>query len=430
MAHATHFGGNLPLVLLLAPTTPVYAQEERGPIKHLEQINEDGFGKHNNRYAWSMESFGDHLFVGTLNTTLGLPFERWPFDPPVGPRTAVALPKIPDIPEIPDFARFVSEGAELWRYDGEAWDQVADRGFGDTGNVGIRNMAVYRGRLYAGTMNSDTGCEIWRSTDGTNWSQFGADGLRNPLNLSVRAMTVWGERLYIGISSPIGGQIYSTSGFLWVPHALPGFGSVANFSVSELTGHKGSLYAGTWNPNGCQIYRYDGLRWNQLVGPESATPAGFGDPFNAGVMSMIEFRDALYVGTANFLSGFTLWRTEDQGATWERVGRSGFGDFRANYAWDMEIHNEQLFLGTFTMGLIDPFHHGASLYSTEDGAHWTRDVGILGRLSPPGFLDRNNYGIRVLEPFQDELHIGTAQCFFCVMSVGGTEVWRRDSSAD
>ncbi len=78
------------LALPLAIAPPALAQQEGGLISHLEQVNEDGFGNHNNRYAWSMKSFGDHLFVGTLNTTLGLPFERWPFDP----RKAAELPKI------------------------------------------------------------------------------------------------------------------------------------------------------------------------------------------------------------------------------------------------------------------------------------------------------------------------------------------------
>ena len=392
-----------------------------GLIHDLEQVNEDGFGGHDNRYAFSMKAFGDHLYVGTLNSTLGLPFEDWAG----AARNRSAI----DLPEIPDFARFVSEGAELWRYDGQSWEQVAERGFGDVGNVGIRNMAVFDGRLYAGTLNPDTGCEVWRSRDGRRWEQFGRDGFFNPLNTSVRGMTVWRKRLYVGVSSPIGGQVYSTAGALWLPHALPGFGDPWNFSVSTLLGHRSELYAGTWNPKGCQVYRNDGVRWHQVVGPEADTPAGFGDPLSAGIMSMVEFRGALYVGTANFVSGFTVFRTEDRGRSWQRVGRSGFGDFRAKYAWDMEVHEGELYLGTFVMGLIDPFHHGASLYRTADGTRWVREVGLLGTLSPPGFLDRNNYGFRSLEPFQGDLHIGTAQCFFCLLPVGGTELWRRDSSA-
>jgi hypothetical protein len=401
----------------------------------LTQVNADGFGNHNNRYAWGMKTFDDHLYVGTLNTTIGLPFEHWPFDlPPECWLSSLAaaegfpdIPGIPDIPEIPDFTRFFSEGAELWRYNGSTWEQVADRGFGDVGNAGIRTMETYHGRLYAGTFNTDTGCEIWRSRDGVNWKQFGSDGLLNPLNISVRGMAVWGDRLYIGISSPVGGQVYSTGGRVWLPHALPGFGDFKNFSVSELVGHKNRLFAGTWNPTGCQIYRYDGLLWKQVVGPEAATPAGFGDRYNVGVMSMIEFQGSLYAGTSNFLTGFTIWRSDDVGASWEKVGRSGFGDFRAKYAWDMEIHDDQLFVGTFVMGLMAPFRHGAALYRTGDGQRWVREVGVLGRLALPGFGDINNYGIRSLEPFGDNLYMGTAQCFFCPLPVGGTEIWRRDS---
>eukprot|EP01084_Bolivina_argentea_P047154 86873_1 len=33
----------------------------------VRQVNENGFGDNNNQYAFSMEEFKDHLYIGTLN---------------------------------------------------------------------------------------------------------------------------------------------------------------------------------------------------------------------------------------------------------------------------------------------------------------------------------------------------------------------------
>ena len=64
--------------------------------------------------------------------------------------------------------------AELWSYDGTKWEQVVGdeahqkdnvnppNGFGDNYNWGFRTMKVYKNNLYVGTINFETGCELWK----------------------------------------------------------------------------------------------------------------------------------------------------------------------------------------------------------------------------------------------------------------------------
>jgi hypothetical protein len=52
---------------------------------------------------------------------------------------------------------------EIWKYDGEQWQQINEDGFGDQYNIGIRELKVYDGKLVACVMNPKTGCEIWET---------------------------------------------------------------------------------------------------------------------------------------------------------------------------------------------------------------------------------------------------------------------------
>jgi hypothetical protein len=55
-------------------------------------------------------------------------------------------------------------GAEVWRYNGTAWNQVNTDGFGDANNMAASSMAVDYNSLYVGTQNLITGGEVWLLT--------------------------------------------------------------------------------------------------------------------------------------------------------------------------------------------------------------------------------------------------------------------------
>jgi len=103
-----------------------------------------GFGDFNNRYLWSVEVHDDYLYVGTGHpNSMNVVFTRNRF---LNWSASVEIPK--------------GKG-ELWRFDGENWEQANEDGFGDEYNLGIRVLKSYKNKLYAGTMNLKDGCEIW-----------------------------------------------------------------------------------------------------------------------------------------------------------------------------------------------------------------------------------------------------------------------------
>lgn len=117
----------------------------------------NGFGDSKNIQIWSIEIFNESLYVGTLHADSGEYILRrnrllgWD----------IMLGKL-------------KGSAELWSYDGTKWEQVVGdeahqkdnvnppNGFGDNYNWGFRTMKVYKNNLYVGTINFETGCELWK----------------------------------------------------------------------------------------------------------------------------------------------------------------------------------------------------------------------------------------------------------------------------
>ncbi|MBT8063186.1 MAG: hypothetical protein KJO85_10925, partial [Gammaproteobacteria bacterium] len=71
-------------------------------------------------------------------------------------------------------------------------------------------------------------------------------------------------------------------------------------------------------------------------------------------------------------------------------------------------------------------YEGASLMRTANGFdNWETLVGDGGTYFIYGFNDWRNWGIRSFSEFQDELYIGTAQCWDerCDPFVTGLQIW-------
>lgn len=404
------------VAVLLAPLAALTACPPTTVDPCLTQVNTDGFGDPHNRYAWAMAEFGPDLYVGTLNT---ISADEQP----------AATPGERDSGDGSGAVSVESDGTEIWRYDGDGWTRVVTGGFGDLHNDGTRALAAFDGALYAGTGNPVTGAEVWRSEDGVSWAQVNDDGFGTPANDSVRGLTVWRGELWAGTVSSAGAEVWAYDGVAWRRAAEDGIDDPRNDAVAVLYPYLDRLYAGTWNDDGARLYRFDGSSWEALVGGAATTPAGFGDPDNTGVFSIVSFHDALYASTRNFADGFSVWRSFDEGATWQAVATQGINDARQPYGWTMRVHDDQLFLGTWIQGLgPNRYQLGGQLYRTGDGSSWVEEVGTVGSLAPPGIGDDLNYGVRTLASFQGNLHIGTAQCFFCSFPVTGAEVWRRDGA--
>jgi hypothetical protein len=169
---------------------------------------------------------------------------------------------------------------ELWRYDGETWEQAAEDGFG-TINVASISAEVLNNTLYFGTSNV-LGIELWKTLDGENWTQVIRRGFGQPFTQWCWRMHVFENRLILGTFNPIRGcQIWastddnpqSSDDFFQIN--IDGMGD--NFfptflmqdGVRVFETFKGNLYAGTASfmdflikritRTGCEVWRLEHL---------------------------------------------------------------------------------------------------------------------------------------------------------------------------
>lgn len=201
-----------------------------------------------------------------------------------------------------------THGAELWRSatgNPGDWQQVVPNGFGTTSNRGIWSLAPYHGHFYAGTRNTQSGPEIWRSPDGLNWNKIATNGFGASSLTMVFALEPFNGYLYAGVhSNP---SVNTTDAILWR----------------------------------CQTC--DGSDW------QAVTPLRFGSSDNRAVESLIVYNRMLFAFTGNQSTGMEVWRTSD-GASWAQIGFAGLGD--ANNTWPLYdnstvIHNGNLYVGVW-----------------------------------------------------------------------------------
>jgi hypothetical protein len=111
-----------------------------------------GFGNPLNLYCWSLVAYKNQLCLGTFDVST-----MWKLAKDAG--APIGLPGVS--PEQLD-AILAGAGADLWRStDGVSWHSIELTGFNhDIYSYGVRNMVVYRNRLYAGLSNPFYGSKI------------------------------------------------------------------------------------------------------------------------------------------------------------------------------------------------------------------------------------------------------------------------------
>lgn len=102
--------------------------------------------------------------------------------------------------------------------DESLWKQVNVPGFGEKGNVAVVAMKEFQEKLYALVRNDSLGAEVWRF-DGQKWEQVLFPGeVKNGIysnyfiNSHMGTMEVFREKLYVGFSSGIQGYYLKSSG--------------------------------------------------------------------------------------------------------------------------------------------------------------------------------------------------------------------------
>ena len=305
---------------------------------------------------------------------------------------------------------FTPLGCQIWRYDGDTtWTQVVGQdpfgtpgtgpGFGDPLNFMAFSMAS-ADRLYVGTLNFDTGCEVW-AYNGQSWTRVGNAGLGGGMNYSIVGdMAVLDSKVYAAVSDLPGGtaapaRIFRYEGGTnWTQENNDGFDNPDNEVCRSLEVHDNRLYAGTGNyPEGCEIWRFDGPTkhdWTRIANK------GFGNIENVEARCLASYNGDLYAGI-NGDSG-VLYRY-DGGTSWTRLFSAEGDSLRV-----MEDYHGGLFLG---------FSDNSSLLEI-----WKYDGTHFWKVSENGFGDVANIAVHSMEIYDNHLYCGVAN------PNTGCEVWR------
>jgi hypothetical protein len=243
------------------------------------------------------------------------------------------------------------------------WRIVSAPHFGDTTNEAMYSMAVFNDRLYVGTLNSDSGFQLWRTDAAGNapykWERVLSNGAwRGNFNQAVVSMCVFQGALFIGTGISNGG--YDRTRLIG-----PAAGEVIRLNPD----HSWDLVLGESRSTP------DGNKH-----PLSALGPGFGNPYAGYIWSMVVHKDVMYVGTFDS-TVFLLWADPKRAQTQARA----------------QLNNRDLARFAQQCG-------GFDLWRSDDGIRWVP-------ISRNGFHNPYNYGIRTMASTPAGLFVGTANPF-------------------
>jgi hypothetical protein len=471
------------------------------------QISMMGFGDPNNGYAWSMAWFKDKLYVGTLRNSFEVkalsmtnPTQYYdPYPVPV-PDNWGELDLRAEIwqytPETDTWKRVYQSPLITIELDGITSEIARD--------VGYRSMTVYTEEngeeaLYIASSGPGT-AYILRTKDGENFQILSIDtGVELPPDVrlvSFRRLVPFNGHLYTtptatsnsgpnisevlivfeSVSIEFSDEYEGTDGiFHFRPVSQPGFGDESNVTIFDMAGFNGYLYAGTGNQEkGYQIWKSDvsgkpPYTWFSVI-----VDGAYRGPENQGSASMYVFKDRLYVGSGIQKGGYDqttgisgqpeLIRINPDD-TWQLIcgeqrntpdglkiplsGKGpGFDNIFNGYFWQMEEHEDWLYLGTMDHSLtllylrsdlfppimkklveligadrIVSYQGGFDLWKTKNGIQWYP-------VTTKGLGNPLNIGLRTFQSTPVGLFLGTVNPLTVGDRThtfpnlpGGAEVW-------
>ncbi len=175
-----------------------------------EQVNTDGFGDARNRVAETMELFSGELFVGTRNIGGA---ELWKSaDGETWSPVMTGGFGSPGNEAITDLAVYRNRlyagvangagGAQVWRSsDGAGWTLIVSDGFGESGNTELDGFAVGNLGLVAAVSGPSRPGTSWLSATGVFWEQNSSPGFANLENAAITAVHGWDDRIFAGTSN-------------------------------------------------------------------------------------------------------------------------------------------------------------------------------------------------------------------------------------
>lgn len=338
-----------------------------------------GFGDTNNKGIFALAVFKGNLYAGTHNEGTGI---------------------------------------QIWRTsNGLSWENVISGGFGNAANSEVY-LTVFKDKLYAGTYSYEQGCVVWRTDNGSDWAPVVGPspallgpGFNDPNNWGVLSLTVFKDSLYAGTQNmDSGAEIWRTEdGITWLQTNSDGFGYPDNQETHSLTVFDGLLYGGIWNrANGAEIWRTaDGANWVPVVGrTPGITASGFGDANNTEPTTLAVFKEYLYDGTLNSVTGTETWRSKD-GLAWEQIGSDGFGDPANIETYSAMALGDYLYHGTRNEMT------GTEIWRTQSGTDWIQ-------INKDGFGATGDLNATAMAAFNGYLYIGVNTDD----NGPGAEIWR------
>ncbi|MGH2545138.1 MAG: hypothetical protein ACRDIB_20295, partial [Ardenticatenaceae bacterium] len=455
-------------VLLLRPLPVQMASPPLPTAQDFVEVSDFGLGDRLNSGSWSMQWWNGKLYVGTARA-----FECW-----IWASLAAEFPGIPNPGFCPDPISLLDLQAEIWRYTPETqdWERLFESpeilpdpevpGNFIARDVGFRDMTLFTEQdgteaLYVSAVfphivlpDDPPPPRLLRSVDGVTFEAVpqGEDpeGLGATDRPSFSRLTVHDGRLYI-IDGTIRGD-----GTVWASanpeQGLDSFYQVTtdDISVFETASFNGYFYIGTnsdvISPTVAAPLAIPSMPLDAQRGEQPAVGGGEGyevfrintsgeppytlvpvvtnggylnDPSN-GVLSMVEYDGALYVGTddppeiirVNPDDSWTLivgdTRVLPNGDTVQPTSGfdSGFGWQYNIHVWRMIEHDGLLFAGTLDLssalagapGVPDWLREqlGFDLYVSADGYEFTEithrglgfdaQMGVRGLASTPAGL--------------------------------------------
>ncbi|HND51544.1 MAG TPA: LamG domain-containing protein, partial [Pirellulaceae bacterium] len=234
-------------------------------------------------------------------------------------------------------------GGQVFRYDGEnKW--VACGQLPET--EGIGGMAVFQGRLYAGSLYRPAG--FFRYEGGERWTP-----LETPNGKRVEALCVHNDQLFASTYDQA--HIFRFDGTTWTDCGQ--VGDETNTQTYSFAVHYGRLYVGTWRSG--KVFRYEAdNRWTDC--------GRLGEELE--VMGMLVHNGSLFAGSLPLAQVYRY----DAPAGWTNVGQvdaTPMVTYRR--AWTMAEFQGRLFVGTLPTGRVLSQSAGVNVtYDHEFPAGW------------------------------------------------------------
>jgi hypothetical protein len=284
------------------------------------RIASGGIANANNKLAVPAEAYQEKLMMGTFFVN----------------------PFIPSAGEV-----------SLYSYDGSSFSHIPTSTLNDHTNIiSFSPAASYKGWVYFGTYNLNSGGELYR------WNGSG-----NPV-LVPQSAGGWGEGSDNWTVVPLG----EINGQFLV--------CVGN-DENDPTG-------------GLRMYKYDGTTWTRVVGAGTAYAPGFGS-FHNGLAVMLIGESVIYRGKMvlaleNSTEGLSVYTTD--GSVFTKIGG-------ASATPDVHHWNLNQVYGAATMSAIDDKVYLGTIERTGGigGELWSWNGTVWNKVVSAGYDDINNFGL-------------------------------------